>query len=221
MQLKSCFSAALPGIFSIIIGCASTYPQENGAKSITVILESRSLSKVTGEIQITELDSKSVHLKGTIKGLNINSEHGFHIHELGDCSSANAASAGGHYNPDKKNHGSFHADHTNSHAGDLGNLKSDAKGEAQVDLTLNVTLSNSPVSIAGKSFIVHAKPDDFKTQPSGNSGDRLACGAIPPLPGAANAKPKIDTPPPLPILSPKQAAPQSSTIKQPTPKKSK
>ena len=222
MQLKSFSSLILPGICFLTASCASSIQQKNSPKPITVILESRSQSKVTGEIQITELDSKSVHFKGAIKGLNINSEHGFHIHELGDCSSANAASAGGHFNPDKKNHGSFHADHSNSHAGDLGNLKSDAKGEAQVDITLNVTLTGSPVSIAGKSFIVHAKPDDFKTQPSGNSGDRLACGVIPAPLGATNSKPKIDTPPPpLSLPNPKQATPHISPVKQPAPQKTK
>jgi superoxide dismutase, Cu-Zn family len=106
--------------------------------------------------------------------------HGFHIHEKGDCSAPDATSAGGHFNPGATPHGDpAHADH---HAGDFGNLTADANGKAELKLTLpasQVTLGkDGPNSIIGKGLVVHADPDDYKTQPTGNSGKRVACGVI-------------------------------------------
>jgi len=106
--------------------------------------------------------------------------HGFHIHEKGDCSAPDGTSAGGHFNPSGMPHGDpAQAGH---HAGDLGNLRADAQGNAKLQMSIptqEITLAaNAPHSIIGRSLIVHADPDDFKTQPTGNSGKRVACGVI-------------------------------------------
>jgi Cu-Zn family superoxide dismutase len=106
--------------------------------------------------------------------------HGFHIHEKGDCSAPDATSAGGHFNPSSKPHGDpAHSEH---HAGDLGNLKADAAGNAVMQMTVPLSglslAKDAPNSIVGKALIVHADPDDMKTQPTGNSGKRVACGVI-------------------------------------------
>ncbi|WP_194722402.1 superoxide dismutase family protein [Noviherbaspirillum malthae] len=106
--------------------------------------------------------------------------HGFHVHEKGDCSSPDGMSAGGHFNPGSKPHGG--PDHSDRHAGDFGNLEADANGNAVLKLSIpasQVSLSrDASNSIVGKALIVHADPDDYKTQPTGNAGKRLACGII-------------------------------------------
>jgi Cu-Zn family superoxide dismutase len=115
------------------------------------------------------------HLTGLPPG-----PHGFHIHEKGDCSAPDATSAGGHFNPTGKPHGGPNqAEH---HAGDFGNIVADANGKAELQLSIptsDITISKlGASSIIGKGLIVHADPDDYKTQPTGNSGKRLACGVI-------------------------------------------
>lgn len=142
----------------------------------TVTLESKSGSSITGTMKLTEHRGE-VRLRGTISGLEIYSEHGFHIHEKGDCFAADASSAGGHFNPGGTAHGAANA--AVHHAGDLPSLRADAHGVASIDTVLNgVTLGEGPTSIKGRSLVVHGKPDDYTTQPSGNSGPRVACGVI-------------------------------------------
>ena len=106
--------------------------------------------------------------------------HGFHIHETGDCSAPDAASAGGHFNPTGKPHGS--PMQAERHGGDLGNITADANGKAELQMTISLSEINvskmGASSIVGKSLIVHADPDDYRTQPTGNAGKRLACGVI-------------------------------------------
>lgn len=102
--------------------------------------------------------------------------HGFHIHAKGDCSSADFSTAGGHFNPTHKNHGAL--DSKVRHAGDLGNLIADNKRKAYTSIeTKSLTLAG-PQSIIGKSIIIHKDKDDLKSQPTGNSGARVACGVI-------------------------------------------
>lgn len=117
---------------------------------------------------------------GKIEGLKPNHNHGFHIHETGDCSKADATSAGGHFSPNKQNK---HAGHTdpNRHAGDMGNLKSDKNGVAQVKIELpglNLNTEEDIYSVVNKAVIVHADPDDLVSQPAGNAGPRIGCGVI-------------------------------------------
>ena len=104
-------------------------------------------------------------------------QHGFHIHEFGDCSDvAKAASAGGHFNPTNHQHGA--PDASDRHEGDLGNIEADAQGKAHVDITDKVLKLSGNESIIGHAVIVHEKADDLKTQPTGDAGGRLACGVI-------------------------------------------
>lgn len=103
-------------------------------------------------------------------------KHGFHIHEHGDCSAPDGSSAGGHFNPHNKKHGS--PDSTERHAGDLGNLIADDKGNAAYERLDTVIELSGPNSIVGRSIIIHEKEDDFTTQPTGNAGNKVACGVI-------------------------------------------
>jgi Cu-Zn family superoxide dismutase len=96
-----------------------------------------------------------------------------HLHEKGDCSAPDAASAGGHYNPEGRKHGGPTG--AERHAGDFGNITANRSGAATVDTTL---AGMSLASLNGKGLVVHAQPDDEKSDPAGNSGARVACGVV-------------------------------------------
>ena len=111
------------------------------------------------------------------EGLKPGQSHGFHIHDKGDCSSGDGMSTGGHFNPTGKPHGNpAAADH---HAGDLPALMADAEGRVDVRVDLSgLSIGSGATDIVGRGLIVHAQPDDYQTQPTGNSGARIACGVI-------------------------------------------
>jgi Cu-Zn family superoxide dismutase len=118
-----------------------------------------------------------VRVHALVTGLRPGQEHGFHVHEVGDCSSGDGMSAKGHFNPYGKPHA--HYSTPERHAGDLPALKADAGGRAELMVELDVmTVASGPASIVGRGLIVHAQPDDYRTQPAGNAGARLACGVI-------------------------------------------
>ena len=131
-------------------------------------------NKTVGEVTFEQVGDK-VRVTAQVINLKPNQEHGFHVHEVGDCSSGDGMSAKGHFNPYGKPHG--HG--AERHAGDMPNLKADAKGRIRLVTELDIiTLTPGPASIIGRAVIVHADPDDYKTQPTGNAGARLACGVI-------------------------------------------
>lgn len=140
-------------------------------------LASASSSDVSGTLAFVGTD-EGVRITGRITGLKPDSTHGFHIHEHGDCSTPDAASAGGHFNPTQQPHG--HPAEGQRHAGDLPNQVANAEGVATVDvLAKDVQLgTGGDTDILGGAVIVHAQPDDYSSQPSGNSGARIACGVI-------------------------------------------
>ncbi|MEW6098483.1 MAG: superoxide dismutase family protein [Pseudomonadota bacterium] len=113
-----------------------------------------------------------------VTGLKPNQEHGFHVHEKGDCSSPDGMSAGGHFNPTGKPHGHFSG--TERHAGDMPNLRADANGVAETRFMMTgmEVGTGGATDIVGKGLIVHVNPDDYTSQPTGNAGGRLACAVI-------------------------------------------
>jgi Cu-Zn family superoxide dismutase len=131
----------------------------------------------SGSLTLTAADN-AVALSGTIQGLAPNAEFGFHIHEKGDCSAPDASSAGAHFNPANSQHGDPAGE--SHHAGDMHNAKSDAQGVAMIEAQVSgVSLgSGQPDDVLGKAVVLHEKADDFTTQPSGDSGARIACGVI-------------------------------------------
>ena len=139
----------------------------------TCKLESKSGSQVTGTVTFTKVGD-DVQVVADITGLKPG-KHGFHIHEKGDCSAPDAASAGAHFNPMQHKHGGTTG--AERHEGDLGNIETDASGKTHLDWKGKLSLTGAN-SIIGKSVVVHDKEDDLKTDPSGNSGARVACGAI-------------------------------------------
>ena len=111
-----------------------------------------------------------------ISGLKPNGEHGFHVHEKGDCSAADAMSAGGHFNPLHAKHGAATGEH---HAGDIPNLKADATGRARGSFEIaGLSVGGGAADVIGRSVVIHRDADDYKSQPAGNSGPRIACGVI-------------------------------------------
>lgn len=145
--------------------------------SATAELKPTQGSAVTGKVHFVQHLHGMVKVSGQVSGLKPNSEHGFHIHETGDCSSADGSSAGGHFNPGNTTHGKH--GHSPQHAGDLPSLRANANGMAVVQYeTSQIALGHGTNNIAGRALIVHADPDDFTSQPTGNAGARLACAVI-------------------------------------------
>jgi Cu-Zn family superoxide dismutase len=128
---------------------------------------------ISGQI-IFKQKGDRVLLAPVIQGLP-DGEYGFHVHVRGDCSAADFTSAGDHFNPESKKHGSRQGEH---HAGDLGNLKMQGGKPAPFEPLEGVTVTVSKTGIIGRSVIIHANPDDLTTQPGGNAGPRIACGVI-------------------------------------------
>lgn len=149
----------------------------------------------SGMLMLNETDD-GVKIEGRIIGLRPDVELGFHVHEIGDCSAPDASSAGEHFNPTNQPHGDPRGDA--HHLGDMVNLDVDDNGEAQVDLTLEgLTLTGmAERSLRDRAIVVHAMRDDYKTQPAGGSGDRVACGVIETDPAALPVG--AGTPPPAP-----------------------
>ncbi|MGN6113061.1 MAG: superoxide dismutase family protein [Luteimonas sp.] len=170
-----------------LAACGSTPPKQPAPAAVAMPaqqhdgvanLASASGSLVSGRLQVMSMGPNAVHIAGDIGGLAPGSSHGFHVHENGDCSAADASSAGGHFNPGAAPHGRM--DDGPHHAGDIDNIVADAQGVAHVNmhvpgLTLGTGAAND---VAGRAIIVHADPDDYASQPSGNAGKRLACGVI-------------------------------------------
>lgn len=153
-------------------------PQTAASKAMSVQLKPTQGNAVTGTLKLAT-DKSGVRISGLVEGFEPNSEHGFHVHEKGDCSAPDASSAGPHFNPTSQPHGDPTAGHAR-HVGDMMNLKADAKGAAKVDILVDgATLhTGQPSDLMGRAIVVHAQPDDYATQPSGNSGGRIACGVI-------------------------------------------
>ncbi|MDO5616017.1 MAG: superoxide dismutase family protein [Cruoricaptor ignavus] len=145
-------------------------------KTYTIV--SKSGTQTQGTAQFTQ-KGKTVELDMNVYKLPANSTHAAHIHEFGDCSAADGSSAGGHWNPTNENHGKW--GHSEHHAGDLGNLKSNAEGVARMVMKTDkwcIGCKDETKNIIGKSIIIHAKADDYKTQPTGNAGGRIGCVEI-------------------------------------------
>jgi superoxide dismutase, Cu-Zn family len=126
-----------------------------------------------GEVRFTKVDG-GVRVTASFEGLPAGS-HGFHLHETGDCSAPDAASAGAHYNPAGAPHGAPDAASSARHMGDLGNLEAGADGKATYERVDNVLVYDN---LKGLAVLVHAAADDLTSQPSGNAGARIGCGVV-------------------------------------------
>ena len=169
MTNKPLLLAVLP---LLVAGCAQLNPPDPVA---TGVLSPTTGNRVTGDVHFVQR-KHNVEVAGEIRGLKPNAEHGFHIHEKGDCSSGDGMSAGAHWNPDNQPHGKYDA--PRHHSGDLPSLRADAAGNAKFQFESSAFRVGSGANdVLGKGVIVHRDPDDY-TQPAGNSGPRLACAVI-------------------------------------------
>jgi len=158
----------------LIAGCASMGSPEPTARAE---LEPTKGNSVKGTVTFQQSGDK-VRVSATLSGLKPNAEHGFHVHEKGDCSSGDGMSAAGHFNPAGKSHGDYRAA-GERHAGDMPNLVADGYGNAAASFEVTgLSLGGGAADIVGKGLIVHRDPDDYKSQPAGNAGPRLACAVI-------------------------------------------
>jgi Cu-Zn family superoxide dismutase len=168
--LPASIIAALAAL-AVLAGCATP-----AGPRATATLASTNGNTASGSVSFQQLADK-VLVSGEVRGLKPNADHGFHVHEKGDCSSGDGMSAGGHFNPAGAAHGNH--DMGVHHAGDLRVLKADANGVATFSYeSAGISVGGGAADIVGKGLIVHRDPDDFKTQPTGNSGPRLACAVI-------------------------------------------
>jgi len=165
---------------ALLAGCAGlgtgTGGGSDGARGIAT-LEPTKGNTTAGTVTFTQQGGR-VLVNAQVTGLKPNAEHGFHVHEKGDCSSGDGNSAGGHFNPASKSHGNVRGGGEH-HAGDMPNLRADAYGNASASFQLaTVTVGSGAADVIGKGLIVHRDPDDYKSQPAGNAGPRLACAVI-------------------------------------------
>lgn len=152
---------------------ASKTDQQPIEKAMSILAGTNG-SQVTGLIWFAKAEG-GIMIKGHISGLEPGS-HGIHIHQYGDCSSGDGKSAGGHFNPGKVDHAGPDAEIR--HIGDLGNIVADADGNATIEVLDTHLAFHGPGSIIGRGLIIHAKADDFVSQPTGAAGGRVACGVI-------------------------------------------
>jgi Cu-Zn family superoxide dismutase len=158
---------------ALLAGCQSI---PSDAPRASANLQPTKGNKASGTVMFYEVRGK-VRVVAKVSGLVPSRDHGFHIHEAGDCSSGDGMSTKGHYNPQGKPHAHFST--SDRHAGDMPSLKADANGVGALEVDLDViTVAAGPTSIIGRGLIVHADPDDYKTQPTGNAGARIACAVI-------------------------------------------
>lgn len=175
-------------VVALLGACAST-PRSASAPAMagmatasTVARAGVALASASGSLASGRLTAmpmgRGVHFTGEVGGLKPNGTHAIHIHAKGDCSAADATSAGDHFNPSVRPHGRVGS--AAHHGGDMLNIVADARGVARVDVHAEgVVLGGGAANdVLGKAVIVHAMPDDYTTQPAGNAGARIACGVI-------------------------------------------
>jgi Cu-Zn family superoxide dismutase len=169
---KIVFSVIL--IIIVIFGCKTL---STDTKKLLLAFEAKSNSNVSGTATFIE-DKGKVTFEAKLTGLQPG-VHAIHIHEKSDCSAADGSSAGGHWNPTFKKHGKWAEGEY--HKGDIGNFTADENGNGTITLTTDewcIGCDDPTKDVTGKSLIVHKNKDDFVSQPTGNSGARIACSAI-------------------------------------------
>jgi len=165
--------ALFTSLLLLLCACATTDP--SSSLSATVTLEPRSGSQARGTVRFVENDAVVtvyVEVTGATPGT-----HGFHVHQNGDCSAPDATTAGDHFDVGGNPHGAPSA--SSHHSGDFGNVTANARGEIRTQFTTrSITVAPGDASVVGRAVILHGKPDDLTSQPSGNAGPRVACGVV-------------------------------------------
>jgi Cu-Zn family superoxide dismutase len=166
--------------FALLAVAAAALAAPAPVTKAVAVLAPLGSSGVSGTVTFTKVEG-GVKVSAKVAGLKAG-DHGFHVHEFGDCSAGDGSSAGGHFNPTGEPHAGPHD--ARRHTGDMGNVTAGADGAATIEYVDPRASFEGTNSILGRGVIVHAAADDLKTQPTGNAGGRLACGVI----GAAKAQ---------------------------------
>jgi Cu-Zn family superoxide dismutase len=173
-------TAAAPAIDSAVAGITGDTVRDTTAApgDTTIATAAVAINDAQGQplgsLQLSDTTG-GVVFRGTVTGLKPGN-HGFHVHNVGRCDPPAFESAGPHWNPTNKQHGRQNP--AGWHAGDLANLGASEDGVAQVSQTVEGATIRALLEGDGSALVVHADPDDNKTDPSGNSGARIACGVI-------------------------------------------
>jgi superoxide dismutase, Cu-Zn family len=182
MQCKA-VTLSLAVLAASLTGCNLMSKESSGGASRLAAVEIKPTTAAStanlapaGVVKFSQMPGGKVLVEANISGLKPNSEHGFHVHEVADCS-GDGTKTGAHFNPDGHPHN--HPKEMARHAGAMFNLKTDANGVGVLKQEVDtITLADGKYSIIGKPLIVHRDPDDYKSQPLGNAGPRIGCGLI-------------------------------------------
>lgn len=162
-------------LFTVLTACNNS--NQKVTKSAQALIIAKNDSGISGLVKFSEIDGQVV-MNADVSGLT-EGEHAFHIHAIGDCSSADGKSAGGHWNPSSVNHGKW--GESPFHVGDIGNMVADSLGNGSINRTTDlwcIDCEDETKNIIGKAIIIHQGPDDFSSQPAGAAGPRIGCGEI-------------------------------------------
>ncbi|RUO23829.1 superoxide dismutase family protein [Aliidiomarina minuta] len=168
LSLPLLLSACSQGDLSDVI-------HQAGIEQYVAAIESTEGNQAAGTVTFTRAKD-GIHVMAHVEGLEPNQQHGFHIHEYGDCGAPDGTSAGGHFNPTSSQHGGPHDDER--HVGDLGNLEANDQGIAHLEYIDIKLAMDGPYSVLGRGVVVHAEEDDLDSQPTGQAGARIGCGVI-------------------------------------------
>lgn len=167
---------SIPAALLAFAAACATAPKAPEGLTARATLEPRSGSSVTGWATFTDRSTGGVRVEVHVENAPPGT-HGLHVHERGDCSAADASSAGAHFNPGGMPHAG--PAELKRHAGDLGNIEIAANGKGDLELVTDLlTVRPGPNSVVGKAVIFHEKRDDLATQPTGDAGGRTACGVV-------------------------------------------
>jgi superoxide dismutase, Cu-Zn family len=170
------FLLLVVGLISLYLGSRFYYfsPFYKSITRAVAVMHPTKGNSASGVVTF-EQKSDGLHIRAEMEGL-AEGKHGFHVHELGDCSCDDGMCTAGHYDPTRQPHGGPNS--KRKHVGDFGNIVADADGKAVYELVSDYTTLNGPNSIIGRGLIVHADPDDLVSQPTGDAGARIGCGVI-------------------------------------------
>ncbi len=174
------FAAPRKGLVRFSPAAQPAADSGSGEKHALALIEGKSGSGLTGKAVFVQRGNSvalQIMLENASPGI-----HAIHLHEKGDCSAPDAMSAGPHWNPEGLAHGKW--GHPPFHRGDIGNVEVGQDGKGATSLTSEVwSIGGAPeTDVTNKAVVVHAGPDDFTTQPTGNAGGRIGCGVVRPAP---------------------------------------
>jgi len=172
-RLHSSLSLAA-GVALVALAAGGLQSTANAASSSATAALQSADPKVSGTVVFTQ-EGSGVHVVADVAGAKPGL-HGFHLHENGVCTAPDYKSAGGHWNPGHAPHACMPVDPR--HAGDLGNITVGSEGTGHLDVVLTGVSVAGANSVIGKAVVLHGGEDDCKSQPSGNAGDRVACGVV-------------------------------------------